>query len=223
MAIGFGKKPRGLFGNPGMPMAGQTPGFGDGVREQMQGAPMGLAAPEQAPEQPARQGRSTAQRVAGYFADAAAGFAGQQGPYAAQLQQERQREQQLADMQRQRAEKFADWQKQYDYERANPAASAANLQYFDDNAGNRYAYDPATGTKSLIFTDPNDKIYMQDGQMIRVPNAVRQQQAGAVTGPAVGTERNGFRFKGGNPNDQNSWEPVAQGGPASQAPGGFRR
>ena len=30
----------------------------------------------------------------------------------------------------------------------------------------------------------------------------------AAGGPPVGTVRNGYRFKGGNPNDSNNWEPV---------------
>jgi len=32
--------------------------------------------------------------------------------------------------------------------------------------------------------------------------------AEASGGPAIGTERNGFRFKGGNPNDKSSWEKI---------------
>ena len=39
-------------------------------------------------------------------------------------------------------------------------------------------------------------------------------------GPQPGMVEDGYRFLGGNPADPNSWEP-ANGGPASQAPGGF--
>lgn len=174
MAIGFSKKPRGLFGNPGAPSVGATPGYGDGMIEQMRGAPMGMGAPEQAAQQP--QGRSTGQRIAGYFADVTAGLAGQQGPYAAQLQQERDREQKLADAQRQRAEQFTDWKQREQWSLENKPQDTQNTQYFDDNAGNRYAYDPATGSQRLIFTDPNDKQFIQDGQLVTVPNVVRQGQ-----------------------------------------------
>lgn len=44
---------------------------------------------------------------------------------------------------------------------------------FEDNAGNVYERDPATGENKLIFTDPNDKMFMQDGQLVTVPNRVR--------------------------------------------------
>ena len=37
------------------------------------------------------------------------------------------------------------------------------------------------------------------------------QQAPQGGGPQPGQVVNGYRFKGGNPNDQNSWEPVGGG------------
>lgn len=48
----------------------------------------------------------------------------------------------------------------------------------------------------------------------------RNGGAPAPTGPAVGTMRGGYRFKGGNPNDRGSWEPV--GGQTPPASGNFR-
>ncbi|SES18275.1 hypothetical protein SAMN05518866_1548 [Sphingobium sp. YR768] len=36
-------------------------------------------------------------------------------------------------------------------------------------------------------------------------------------GPPVGTTRNGYRFKGGNPNDRSSWEAVGGASPAGGA------
>jgi hypothetical protein len=44
---------------------------------------------------------------------------------------------------------------------------------------------------------------------------------GGQQAPAPGTIDGGYRFKGGNPADPSSWEPVSQGGPTPQASGGF--
>lgn len=106
----------------------------------------------------------------------------------------------LAQQQRQwgREDKQWEWQ--------NKPQDPASLQYFDDNAGNRYSYNPATGQQQLIFTDPNDKMFVQDDQLITVPNRVRSQQQ-----VRPGHIEDGYRFKGGNPADRSAWEPVAMG------------
>lgn len=53
----------------------------------------------------------------------------------------------------------------------------------------------------------------------RDPKAVATLQGGTQSGPAPGSVVGGYRFKGGNPNDRNSWEPA--GGPTQPASGGF--
>lgn len=70
-------------------------------------------------------------------------------------------------------------------------------------------YNPATGSVSTIVA-PNPGGYA----------AGTPVQGGAQAGPAPGATVNGFRFKGGNPNDRNSWEPV--GGSGGNVGGGFR-
>jgi hypothetical protein len=49
---------------------------------------------------------------------------------------------------------------------------------------------------------------------------LKPRPRGPVGGPRPGQVVRGFRFKGGNPNDQGSWEP-ANGGPTPQASGVF--
>jgi hypothetical protein len=56
-----------------------------------------------------------------------------------------------------------------------------------------------------------------DGTFTIIPRNMAQGPQG---GPQPGTVEDGFRFKGGNPADPNSWEPV-NGGQTPQASGGF--
>jgi hypothetical protein len=56
-----------------------------------------------------------------------------------------------------------------------------------------------------------------DGTFQIIPRNVATKPSGPQPGAVV----NGFRFRGGNPNDRNSWEPEGQGGPTQPASGGF--
>lgn len=167
---------RGLFGS-----SVRTPGYGDGEAAPM-GGPMG--------DSPMPQkggglfGRDSALwKVLGTFGDAF----NDEGPpiYTQNLLAKQRAQDETAQYERQRADKRADWQYEQDYKRDNP--EPGNPYRFEDNAGNVYERGQ-DGQNNLIFTDPNDKVYMQDGQMITVPNRVRTQQAPAGGMPQVTDE-----------------------------------
>ncbi len=69
-------------------------------------------------------------------------------------------------------------------------------------------YDPTTGKTEMVIM-PNTGEYSAGAPVTAQPK----------TGPAPGDVVNGHRFKGGNPNDRNSWEVV--GGSGGNVGGGF--
>lgn len=88
--------------------------------------------------------------------------------------------------QAQRETEFADWQRRKQWERDNPMPSTADPYRTEDNAGNVWEMG-ADGQFKPVFVDPNDRTFLQDGQMITVPNRVRaQQQTGGL--PTVADE-----------------------------------
>lgn len=88
----------------------------------------------------------------------------------------------------------------------------------------KQAYDEGLRPGDGKFEQRVTEIWQQNGAIpyvgpggetrLYVPG--RTQQVGPEPGSLVG----GFKFRGGNPNDPNAWEPV-QGGPAAPAGAGF--
>jgi hypothetical protein len=84
--------------------------------------------------------------------------------------------------------------------------------------GSLDAVDPGVGRASLTRALEMAREKIREGQGAREgrfpdlnPGASRQQTEqpqGNLTMPSVGEVRRGYRFKGGNPADQNSWEKV---------------
>lgn len=157
------------------PQAGQTIGsvFGSIQRPE-------FAMPE-APQAPGK--RETWRDVLGSALDAIALMGGQKGAYwdGVQQQQDQYREdlkdhqglQQQVNMAKYKGEMGL-------YEKAMEAAKP-DWAYEQDNAGNLHRYDKRTGQfdKNPVFVDPNPKMFMQDGQLVRVPNTY----ASAPTAP----------------------------------------
>lgn len=80
--------------------------------------------------------------------------------------------------------------------------------------------DAADGYLRNMAAGPPMAVENPDGTRTIYPRGAFGS-APAASGPAPGTIKNGYRFKGGNPKDQNSWEPI--GGATPSASGGFRR
>lgn len=66
--------------------------------------------------------------------------------------------------------------------------------------------------KAIELTSPRYQAIVPGGEL-RNTNPFAPTQMGAVAGPQPGAIEDGYRFRGGNPADPNSWEPV---GGASQ-------
>lgn len=89
--------------------------------------------------------------------------------WAAQEQQRQRQEQDAAE----RQARLQDQITLYDYERNNPKPSTAQPYRWEDNAGNVWELQPDGNTKR-IFTDQAQRTFLQDGQMVTVPNPYLQ-------------------------------------------------
>lgn len=222
--MALGMRQRGLFGRQldrsTPPFA--TPGIGDGAMQHTAQERVAMQ-PAAEPKKPGLFGQGGVGRyMAGAIGDALLQNADMAPIYAPAMQAQQQAAQQSAAAQMKRAQDLADWRWKEDYQRDNKPPAAPNLR--EDNAGNVWQFDPQTGQPmgdKPVWIDPTEKVIYQDGMQIRVPNPYRTGGQ-AQTSIAPGTVDGGYRFKGGDPADQNNWEPVA-GGPSQSATGRFRR
>ena len=221
MAIGMRAQPKGLFGKS---QTYGTAGVGDDVERQRKGTLFGAPGLGASQEQPGKK-RSALPYVFAALEDTLSRQMGYQPQGVARLNETQAQQQQAAAQaaaeQRKRAESLADYgaRKEIDQQYAAPEGPKT----YEDNSGNRWAYDPATGQTigdQPIWVDPTEKIIYQDGMQIRVPNPYRGGGAAAQPQIAPGTVDGGYRFKGGDPADRNNWE--AEGGAgASRVGSGF--
>ena len=154
MAVGF--RSGGLFGSP----------YG-------QRSP--VAQPHAYAQAPAEQEKPKGggtKRIVGIIGDALLGLAGQQGIYGPMMHQRRMQEQQeRAWQQRAQIERMGR-REDMQWEWQNKPRDLGSPYRTEDNAGNVHEMQ-ADGTFKPIFVDPNDRTYLQDGQLITVPNRVR--------------------------------------------------
>lgn len=104
------------------------------------------------------------------------------------LAQQQALQQQAAQFAQQRRLKSLEDARWYEREQFKIANREPRQPYrFEDNAGNVWSHDQATGQNTRIFTDSAPKIYFQDGAMVRVPNPYTssQQSGGYAEGTVI--------------------------------------
>jgi len=146
----------------------------------------------------------------GILADALAGAAGTAPQYAPMLQKQKQRQMDLADYNRKRQDDLAQWQveQQWKIDHKDPPAEAASLEWWNKlTPEEKQQYATMMDVKSPVAVAGPTGTY-------RVPRSY-----GQPAGIKPGAVEDGHIFKGGNPADPASWEPI--GGQTPQASGGF--
>lgn len=135
--------------------------------------------------------------IAGSVGDALLQLGGAQPIFAPAMQEQRR-------YQMQEANRLRDFQNQrdlIDYKRQNPEPD-----YFDDNAGNRWSINPATGERKLIFRDPNakripQKTYGPNGEeyieYIEIPNNVNEDGSFRASAAPMPQLPEGYTVRGG--------------------------
>jgi hypothetical protein len=96
---------------------------------------------------------------------------------------------------------------------------------YSPEAMNAAAAEAGTMEKLLDQAEPDWRVVPQGGYIENVNPLSRSTPI--ATGPTSaapqpGAVEGGYRFRGGDPGDPASWEPVATGGPTQPASGGFR-
>jgi hypothetical protein len=227
----FGRGP-GPFAPPGL---AQPQLLGDVPKMPMPDPNMGMgqAEPQMGMAPPQRQGGGL-RRIAGIASDFLSGMNGGQANYAISqeraMQQQQEAQAQLAARDDERRYQAGEWDRRQAFERANPEPRAPSefertleaagimpgtpryIEMMTMRARNQAEGAPLTvsngdGTYTVV---PRAQLYGGQG----APAAPASPTA--PSGPPAGTVRNGYRFRGGNPNDRANWEPAGgqpTGGP----------
>lgn len=203
--FGGNRKKIGLFGTID---PYDTPGYGDGMGPGVM--PQGV--PEQAQEAPKgiwNGGKFTARDgiglALGAIGDGLAQHYGGQAMVAPMLmgriQQRDEMKRAEAQYQRRRQDAMTDWQTQQKWERDNPKPvnndTVADYNFIRQTLGDQSARDYLSNkTLPPPFVQRNS-----DGTSTLYPQGLPRGNSG----PQPGMIRNGYQFKGGNPNDQSNW------------------
>ena len=221
----FGARPKtkGLFGKPWE--APSTPGIGDGMTQPEQPMMSAIRAPAEQP----KRGLGTKLFGAGWEdkAFALGGMLRGDPTGAYMMRQEKQREQdalaQAAAEQRKYSMDLAmhDAKKQIDKRYDTPEVGV-----FEDNAGNRWTYDKATGRplgEAPVFVDGTPKEFVHEGMRFSIQNPyLRGQNPGGGNIPRVTDEASYNALPAGSQfYDDEGKLRTKSGGPTQPASGGF--
>lgn len=164
----------------------------------------------------------------GILADALSGLAGN-GPIYAPMAARRQDEQTAFERgeqtyQSHHAQELADQMRLLDYKRQNPDDPLT--QYLDlagikDPAQRQNYYRQKADAMTAPPMMSASGVDEQGNPVMRFFPRAQPMGPSAAPAPTVGTVKNGYRFKGGNPASPEAWEPA--GGPTQPASGGFPR
>jgi hypothetical protein len=143
--------------------------------------------------------------------------------YAPAMQHQQDMEDRQQQFMREQQGSLDTWKKQQEYKRENPDPMSNDTERdyqlirerLGDDAAQSYLRNKADPQQYMQVKDPSSG----EIRIIPVPKGGGGQ---AAAGPVPGTVKGNYRFKGGNPNDQNAWEEIGGAGPAA-APGGFLR
>ena len=223
MYMGMGKPKTGLFGKPWE--APGTPGIGDGMTQPEQPMMSAIRAPMEQP----KPGLGTRLFGKGWEdkAFALGGMLRGDPTGAYMMRQEKQREQdalaQAAAEQRKYSMDLAmhDAKKQIDKRYDTPEVGV-----FEDNAGNRWTYDKATGRplgEAPVFVDGTPKEFVHEGMRFSIQNPyLRGQNPGGGNIPCVTAEASYNALPAGSQfYDDEGKLRTKSGGPTQPASGGF--
>lgn len=223
------RKPQGLFGGfapsdrPRMP-ENPNDAFGQSEQQMIPQMAQNMGQIGEAMAGPKKPGINWL----GVLADTLAGAAGREGPYAAQMQAQRQQEAAAQQSQAQREASMQDFREKFDYQRANQPPPKPH--YWESNDGSLMSLGP-DGKPQVTYKDPTPRMqFMPDGMGGGRFVPVGGEQGGDVEwGPVVNERPGGVSGNagGGFPVNANSMDRItvqaeSAGNPNAVSPKGAR-
>lgn len=161
----------------------------------------------------------------GAIGDAMQAFNGQEGTYAAAMAQKQQAEMEEQQRQRARVEGMEDFKTKEQYHRENQAPyipdDEKRAQYYEKIGDFNTAKDIRDRVGLIPVQRLNPTTQDVETVMVRPGLLMDGVSSAPMKAPQPGTVEDGFMFKGGDPADPSSWEPVG-GGAGLGAPRPFR-